>query len=87
MKKRQGISYRKRVYEVNRIYDTYARSGLSNREIWRRYIYPRFGICERTFYNMLTAGTQPDKQLGAHHQLTLHFYEEPYTSPFQAYSK
>jgi len=52
---RKGVSYAKRVSDVNRIYDRYLRSGLSNREIWRRYIYPRFGISERTFYYMLKA--------------------------------
>ena len=31
------------------------RKGLSNREIWRRFIYPRFFISERTLYNMLKA--------------------------------
>lgn len=46
-------SYAKRVKEVNAIYDQHARSGLSNREIWRRYIYPIYGISECTFYNYL----------------------------------
>ena len=55
MAKKRGISYEKRVVEINRIYDLYARSGLSNREIWRRYIYPIYGICERSFYNMMNA--------------------------------
>ena len=55
MAKKRGISYEKRVVEINRIYDRYARSGLSNREIWRRYIYPIYGICERSFYNMMNA--------------------------------
>lgn len=50
-----GISYQKRVTEINRIYDKYAKSGLSNREIWRRYIYPIYGISERTFYNVMNA--------------------------------
>lgn len=49
------MSYRKRVEDINRIYDQYARSGLSNREIWRRYIYPVYGICERSFYNIMNA--------------------------------
>lgn len=49
------MSYRKRVETINRIYDQYARSGLSNREIWRRYIYPDYGISERTFYNIMNA--------------------------------
>ena len=58
MEKRRGRSYEKRLMEVNAIYDRYARSGLSNREIWRRYVYPRYGICERTFYNLI--GRDPD---------------------------
>lgn len=36
----KGISYQKRVKEINAIYDKHVKSGLSNREIWRRYIYP-----------------------------------------------
>ena len=48
---RKGLSYAKRVKEVNDIYDEYARTGLSNREIWRRYIYPQYAIAEKTFYN------------------------------------
>lgn len=42
-----------RVEEVNAIYDFYAKRGLSNKEIWRRFIFPKFGITERTFYNYL----------------------------------
>ena len=55
MAKSRGMSYRKRVEDINRIYDRYARSGLSNREIWRRYIYPAYWISERTFYNIMNA--------------------------------
>lgn len=55
MMKRRGLSYQKRVAEINRIYDQHAKSGLTNREIWRRYIYPVFFISERTFYNMMNA--------------------------------
>lgn len=55
MVKRRGLSYRKRVSDINRIYDRYVRSGLSNREIWRRYIYPVYYISERTFYNIMNA--------------------------------
>lgn len=55
MANRRGMSYRKRVEDINRIYDEHARSGLSNREIWRRYIYPRYYISERTFYNIMNA--------------------------------
>ena len=49
------MSYRKRVEGINRIYDRHTRSGLSNREIWRRYIYPVYAISERTFYNIMNA--------------------------------
>lgn len=56
-KRRQfsGCSYAKRVKEVNDIYDNHARSGLSNREIWRRYIWPIYAISEKTFYNYINA--------------------------------
>lgn len=59
MGKKPGMSYQKRVADINRIYDRYAKRGLPNREIWRRYIYPVYGICERTFYNLLKAPTKP----------------------------
>lgn len=54
-RRRRGISYKMRVLEINRIYGEHVQSGLSNREIWVRYIYPVYGISERTFYNMLNA--------------------------------
>lgn len=60
-KKRRGRSYKKRVLEINRIYDEHVKSGLSNREIWLRYIYPVYAISERTFYNILNA-TVPSAQ-------------------------
>lgn len=49
----KGESYKKRIQAVNAIYDKHAKRGLNNRLIWRMYIYPLFGICERTFYNYL----------------------------------
>lgn len=55
MGKRRGVSYQKRVADINRIYDEYAKRGVSNREIWRRYVYPVYGVSERTFYNLLKA--------------------------------
>lgn len=55
MANRRGMSYKKRVADINRIYDEHVRSGLSNREIWRRYIYPVYAISERTFYNIMNA--------------------------------
>ena len=58
-KKRKGKSYAKRVADINQIYDTYVRTGLPNREIWKRYVYPKYGICERTFYNLLKASSNP----------------------------
>lgn len=59
MGKKPGKSYQKRVTDINRIYDQHAKKGIPNREIWRRYIYPVYGICERTFYNLLKAPTKP----------------------------
>lgn len=59
LKKRRGRSYTKRVADINQIYDAYSKTGLSNREIWKRYIYPKYGICERTFYNLLKASSNP----------------------------
>ncbi|MBM6512224.1 hypothetical protein [Bacteroides fragilis] len=55
MARRRGVSYKKRVEEINRIYDREVRRGIPNREIWRRFIYPVYGITERTFYNILNA--------------------------------
>lgn len=46
-------SYITRVKAVNEVYDRHAKDGVSNRDIWRRYIYPQFGITERTLYNYL----------------------------------
>ena len=54
-KRRRGRSYKKRVLEISRIYGEHIKSGLSNREIWLRYIYPVYAISERTFYNILNA--------------------------------
>lgn len=45
-RKRRGLSYKKRVADINAIYDKYAKLGISNREIWRRYIYPVYAISE-----------------------------------------
>lgn len=59
LRKRKGKSYAKRIADINQIYDTYAPTGLPNREIWKRYVYPQFGICERTFYNLLKASCNP----------------------------
>lgn len=57
---KSGQSYTKRVADINRIYDQYAKHGVPNREIWLRYIYPVYGICERTFYNLLKASSAPE---------------------------
>ena len=65
MAKKRGMSYRKRVEDINRIYDQYARNGLSNREIWRRYIYPVYRISERTFYNIMNATAGPESPVVA----------------------
>lgn len=63
MAKRRGVSYKKRVEEVNRIYDREAKRGVPNREIWRRFIYPVYGITERTFYNLLNASAEDKNRI------------------------
>lgn len=63
MAKRRGVSYKKRVEEVNRIYDREVRRGIPNREIWRRFIYPVYGITERTFYNILNASAEEKNRI------------------------
>lgn len=56
----RGSSYRLRVAQVNEIYRRYSAQGLSNREIWYRHVYPVYGICERTFYNLLKASSEQE---------------------------
>lgn len=58
----RGSSYRRRVEDINRIYDKYASSGLSNREILRRYIQPVYPISESTLYNILKAECKFEKK-------------------------
>lgn len=62
-RKRRGRSYAKRVAEINRIYDVYSKTGLSNREIWRRYVYPVYAICERSFYRMLKKPVPDEREM------------------------
>ena len=48
-----AASYIKRVSRFRAIWVSHSDSGLSNREIWRRFIYPQMGISERTMYYYL----------------------------------
>lgn len=57
-----GRMYAHRVHEVLRIYEQHERSGLSNREILRRYIWPVYPMCEKTFYNLINASADPKIQ-------------------------
>lgn len=75
----RGLSYSKRVADINRIYDEHARSGLTNREIWRRYIWPRYPISERTLYNILKASADPRVQLTDDDRQLMLFPEEDLT--------
>lgn len=70
---RKGISYKKRVHDIAQIYDDHIKSGLSNREIWRRYIYPIYGISERTFYNIMKVSEEPRLEIPGAVQLLLDF--------------
>jgi hypothetical protein len=63
MARRRGVSYKKRVEEINKIYDREVRRGIPNREIWRRFIYPVYGITERTFYNILNASAEEKNRI------------------------
>lgn len=63
MARRRGVSYKKRVEEINKIYDRKVRRGIPNREIWRRFIYPVYGITERTFYNILNASAEEKNRI------------------------
>lgn len=76
MKKRRGISYNKRVTEINHIYDREAKHGLSNREIWRRFVYPKYGLSERQMYNVLNASADPTKAIPEDLELFLHFDDD-----------
>ena len=71
--KRKGVSYQKRVADINRIYDRYSQLGVPNREIWRRHVYPVYGVSERTFYNLLKASADPKNELPEDTQLYLNF--------------
>ena len=73
---RRGLSYKKRVADINRIYDEYAKLGISNREIWRRYIYPRYAISERQLYNILNAIADPRNEIPVDDELFLQFGDE-----------
>ena len=73
MAKRRGVSYKKRVADINRIYDQYAKLGVPNREIWRRYVYPVYAISERTFYNILNASSNPKNEVPEDAQMFLKF--------------
>lgn len=76
MAKRRGVSYQKRVTDINRIYDEHAKRGLPNREIWRRYVYPVYGISERTFYNILNASSEPKNEVPKELDLFFGMFDE-----------
>ncbi len=76
MAKRRGVSYQKRVTDINRIYDEHAKRGVPNREIWRRYVYPVYGISERTFYNILNASSEPKNEVPKELDLFFGMFDE-----------
>ena len=73
MGKRRGLSYQKRVADINRIYDQHVKDGVPNREIWRRFIYPEYAISERQFYNILNASAESKNVIPADAQLYFDF--------------
>ena len=52
MCKLTGISYKLRILFVTKIFDKYEKSGLSNREIHRRYIYLQSPTASATLQNI-----------------------------------
>lgn len=78
MVKRRGVSYKKRVEGINRIYDREVKRGVPNREIWRRYIYPVYGITERTFYNILNASAEDKNKIADDTRQLLLFNDDDY---------
>ena len=70
------MSYQKRVTDINRIYDEHAKRGVPNREIWRRYVYPVYGISERTFYNILNASSEPKNEVPKELDLFFGMFDE-----------
>ncbi len=62
-RRRRGLSYQKRVADINRIYEEKSQLGLSNREIWQRFVYPQWGVCERAFYGILKASVDPKNDI------------------------
>lgn len=74
-KRTRGLSYQKRVTEINRIYDHYAKLGYSNREIWRRHVYPLYAVSERQFYNILKASADSRNEVPQQEELFLHFID------------
>lgn len=74
--KKRGRSYALRIDAVNEIYEKYRKTGLSNREIWYRYVYPVYGICERTFYNLLKASSKEGDAFGTDIQPSLFDYDD-----------
>ena len=75
-----GRSYAARVEAIMAEYDKWARSGLSNREILRRYISPRWHIAESTFYNMVKASSRVSVQRQIE-ELQLQIFPDPATVP------
>ncbi len=49
---------------------------MSNREIWRRYVYPVYAISERTFYNLLNAPCNPKNAMPEELQLFLFDFDD-----------
>ena len=49
----KGISVKKRWREINEIYNEKVKTGVTNRYIWLKFIYPAYGISERQMYNIL----------------------------------
>ena len=76
MGKRHGVSYQKRVADINRIYVPPPNFPVRYTGLDILVIYPVYGISERTFYNILNASADPKNDLPEDTQLFFNFGEE-----------
>ena len=59
-KKQTKESFIRRAMQVQEIYLEHTNKGVSNRYIYRKYIYPVYYISERTFYRYLARNAKKE---------------------------
>ena len=76
MGKRHGVSYQKRVADINRIYDQYVKTGVPNRKFGGGTYILCMVLVSVLFYNILNASADPRNDLPEDTQLFFKFGEE-----------